>query len=74
MKIPMKDLPGISSLAHDYYYAFDRVSEFFSGDFRDPASYARQTEKIRSRDLPREKLAAIIKETNLGYGCGAPTL
>ncbi|MBU4254286.1 MAG: bacillithiol biosynthesis cysteine-adding enzyme BshC [Acidobacteria bacterium] len=74
MKIPMKDLPGISSLAYDYYYAYDKVREFFSGDFRDPASYARQAEKVRSRELPREKLSDILKESNLGYGCGAPTL
>ena len=70
----MKDLPGISSLAYDYYYAYDKVREFFSGDFRDLTSYARQAENVRSRYLPREKLSEILKESNLRYGCGAPTL
>lgn len=74
MVIPTNKLPNISSFASDYMTAYDRVSEFFSGDFRDPSSYSLQAEKVRARDLPREKVAAILKESNLSYGCGARTL
>jgi len=74
MAIPTNKLPNISSLAYDYFYEYDKVSEFFSGDFRDQTAYSLQTEKVRSRDLPREQLAAILKELNLSYGCGAQTV
>lgn len=74
MVIPTNKLPNISSLAYDYFYEYDKVSEFFTGDFRDPTAYSLQTEKVRSRDLPREQLAAILKEQNLSYGCGAQTV
>ena len=74
MVIPTNKLPNISSLVYDYFYEYDKVSEFFTGNFRDQTAYSLQTEKVRSRDLPREQLAAILKELNLSYGCGAQTI
>jgi bacillithiol biosynthesis cysteine-adding enzyme BshC len=74
MVIPTNKLPNVSSLVNDYFYEYDKVSEFFSGDFHDPTSYSLQTEKTRSRELPREQLAAILKKQNLSYGCGEKTL
>ncbi len=74
MVIPTKKLPNISSLVYDYFYEYDKVKEFFGGNFRDPAVYSLQTEKVRSRDYPREQLTAILKELNLSYGCGAQTV
>jgi bacillithiol biosynthesis cysteine-adding enzyme BshC len=74
MEIPTNSLPKISSLAHDYFYEFDKISEFFSGDFRDLNTYTKQTERVRSRNYPREQLAAILEELNLGYGCGTKTV
>jgi bacillithiol biosynthesis cysteine-adding enzyme BshC len=74
MVIPTNKLPKISSLVLDYFYEYDKVSDFFAGDFQDPTAYSLQTEKIRSRDLPREQLAAILKEQNLSYGCGTQTV
>jgi len=59
---------------HDYFYEYDKVSEFFSGNFRDPTAFILQTEKVRSRDLPRKRLAAVLKEQNLSYGCGEQTI
>jgi len=73
MVIQTHKLPNISPLLYDYFYEYDKVSEFFAGDFRDPTAFSMQTEKGRSRDLPRERLAAILKEQNLSYGCGTPT-
>jgi bacillithiol biosynthesis cysteine-adding enzyme BshC len=74
MVIPTNKLPNISSLAYDYFYEYDKVSEFFTGNFRDQTIYSQQAEKVRSRDLPREQLAALLKEQNLSYGCGAQTV
>lgn len=74
MVIPTNKLPNISSLVYDYFYEYDKVSEFFTGNFRDQTAYSLQTEKVRSRDLPREQLAALLKEQNLSYGCGAQTV
>lgn len=74
MVIPTHDLPGLSPLVHDYFYAYEKVSEFFSGNFRDPTAFSRQLEKVRSRDLPRKRLTAVLKEQNLSYGCGVQTI
>lgn len=74
MVIPTHKLPNISPLVYDYFYEYDKVSEFFSGNFRDPTAFILQTEKVRSRDLPRKQLAAVLKEQNLSYGCGEQTI
>lgn len=74
MEIPTDKLPAISSFASDYINAYDKVSEFFSWDFRDPSSFFLQAEKVRMRDLPREQVSAILRESNLSYGCGSQTL
>jgi len=74
MVIPTNKLPNISPLVYDYFYEYDKVSEFFTGNFRDPTAYLQQSEKVRSRDLPRKKLAAILKEQNISYGCGDQTV
>lgn len=74
MEIPTNKLPNISSLVYDYFYEYDKVSEFFTGNFRDQTAYSLQAEKVRSRDFPREQLAILLKEQNLSYGCGAQTV
>ncbi len=38
MRISVADLPSLSPLVRDYYFAYDEVREFFNGDFRDPAA------------------------------------
>ncbi len=74
MVIPTHTLPNISPLVYDYFYEYDKVSEFFSGHFHDPTAFDLQTEKVQSRNLPRKRLAAILKEQNLSYGCGEQTI
>jgi len=71
--IPTKQLPGISSLIEDYFYAFGKVDEFYNGDFRDPTAFQNQMEKVKSRTLPRKKVAATLKAQNQKYGCGVKT-
>jgi bacillithiol biosynthesis cysteine-adding enzyme BshC len=72
--IPTKLLPHLSLLVSDYFYDFGKVEEFYSGDFRDRAVLERQTESVRSRDIPREGLAVVLTEQNTNYGCGPETL
>jgi bacillithiol biosynthesis cysteine-adding enzyme BshC len=74
MVIAINKLPGLSSLVRDYFYEYDKVSEFFAGNFRDLNAYTRQIENVRSRNYSRERLAGILKEQNLGYGCEARTV
>jgi bacillithiol biosynthesis cysteine-adding enzyme BshC len=72
--IPTKRLPHFSRLADDYIHDYGNVREFFDGDFRDAAAYDRQTERTLARRLPREELAAVLREQNKTYGCGPQTL
>jgi bacillithiol biosynthesis cysteine-adding enzyme BshC len=74
MIIPIENLPKISSLAYDYIYDYDKVREFFAGDFRDEKAYTLQAEKVQSRNYKRKELAAILEESNTSYGCGTKTV
>lgn len=73
MKSKVK-LPGLSSLAQDYYYNPKKVSQFYNGNFRILADFLKQSEKVRLHTFQRKKLAAILEEQNKNYGCGRETL
>ena len=45
MRISVADLPTLSPLVRDYYFAYDEVSEFFNGDYRELAAL-----RLRSGD------------------------
>jgi len=74
MRISVADLPSLSPLVRDYYFAYDEVREFFNGDFRDPAAFETQIGRLKSRDYSRERLAEILREQNQSCGCGSRTL
>ncbi|MBE0713054.1 MAG: bacillithiol biosynthesis cysteine-adding enzyme BshC [Candidatus Aminicenantes bacterium] len=74
MFIPIKRLPRLPRLVDDYFHDYGQVREFFDGDFRDAAAFGRQTERTLARRIPREGLAAILREQNQRYGCGPRTL
>jgi uncharacterized protein YllA (UPF0747 family) len=63
----------MSRLADDYLRDFGRVAEFFDGDFRDEAAYARQAGRVLARPLPRQEVAAVLEEQNRTYGGGRRT-
>jgi bacillithiol synthase len=73
-RISVADLPSLSPLVRDYYFAFGEVQEFFNGDFRDIAVYERQIERLGSRTYARGRLTEILREQNQSYGCGSRTL
>lgn len=74
MVIPTKQLPNISALVYDYFYSYQKVQEFYNGNFRDLTAFQRQVDKVQSRRLQRESLQAILKEQNQNYGCSEQTL
>jgi bacillithiol biosynthesis cysteine-adding enzyme BshC len=67
-------IPHLPRLADDYIHSYLKVREFYDGDFRDPAAFKRQTERVRARSMAREELAAVLAEQNKDYGCGLETL
>ncbi len=69
-----KQSPRLSPLIDDYLYHFDRVREFYNGDFREPEVFERQAQRVQSRQIPREALADVLKSQNESYGCGPETL
>ncbi len=73
-QISVADLPSLSPLVRDFHFAFDEVSEFFNGDFRDFAVYERQIERLKTRKYARGRLTEILKEQNKASGCGPRTL
>ncbi len=74
MVIPTNELPHHLPLVDDYVNDYGKVQEFYNGDFRELAAFKRQTERVQSRHLPRENLAAVLKEQNKSYGCGPQSL
>jgi bacillithiol biosynthesis cysteine-adding enzyme BshC len=74
MRISVADLPSLSPLVRSYYFAFDEVSEFFNGDYRDLAAFEQQIARLRSREFDRGGLAEALREQNQSWGCGSQTL
>jgi bacillithiol biosynthesis cysteine-adding enzyme BshC len=64
---------NISNLAYDYFYAHDKLSNFFSANFRHIQEFRRHAELVRNRDIKREALAGILLKQNQDYGCGSRT-
>lgn len=73
-EIPTRLLPNISSLIYDYYYAYDKVDEYYNGNFRDLSAIQRAAENVKLRKLKRENISAVLGEQNRNYGCGTETL
>ncbi|UCE41471.1 MAG: bacillithiol biosynthesis cysteine-adding enzyme BshC [Candidatus Aminicenantes bacterium] len=65
---------SFSPLTDDYIYAYEKVGEFFNGNFRDLAAFQHQTEKVRSLDVDRKSLTDVLLQQNKNYGCGNETL
>ena len=55
MRISIADLPSLSPLVRDYYYAYEEVSEFYNGDFRDPSAF-----EGRSHDCNPESMRESV--------------
>ncbi len=74
MTIPFRDLPGLPMLLIDYFEHYEKVAEFYGGDFGDRQSFFNRIEEVHSRQLPLPDLLPILKEQNQRFGCGSRTL
>jgi len=70
----MSGLPGSNALVSDYFDNFEKVAEFYNGDYRSPENFLHRSSEIKKRDLPITKLVPILKEQNQRFGCSLPTL
>jgi bacillithiol biosynthesis cysteine-adding enzyme BshC len=70
----MTRLPHVPRLAADYFRDYGSVGEFFNGDFREPAAYERQADRVLERSVSRKEVASVLREQNAAYGCGPETL
>lgn len=71
--VPMRLLPGTPKLLVDYVGDFDRVSDLFAYDFRDPEALRRAASVAAERDLPREQLAEVLLAQNRLFDSGERT-
>jgi bacillithiol biosynthesis cysteine-adding enzyme BshC len=64
-------LPGTPPLASAYTGEFERVSELFEHDYREPASFDRAAATAAARAVPRDELATLLAAQQDGFGAGA---
>ena len=74
MKIPMHQIAGISKLVQDYFADYDKVAEFYNGDYRNAGTFFTHANELRQRSLAIEELVAILAEQNKTFGCGHQTI
>lgn len=65
---------GFSSLFHDYVYDFEKVREFYNGDFRSSEDFQAIMGATKARLRDRNRLANVLRRQNQSYGCGDKTL
>jgi len=73
-EIATKQLPNISPLVYDYFYAYEKVDDYYNGNFRDWDAIQRVAAEVSSRDLKREDITDVLEEQNTNFGCGTQTL
>ena len=75
MKIPIKEMPGLSQLTRDYLSHLHRIEKYFSADFRNWNEYELLVKKIHPVPRPyMEDLIALLIEQNNIFKCGPQTL
>jgi bacillithiol biosynthesis cysteine-adding enzyme BshC len=74
MLIPAEQLPHLPRLVVDYFCDYGKVADFYNGDFREIDAFESQAERVHSRAIPRQDVAAVLAGQNKSYGCGPETL
>ncbi|MFQ5601909.1 MAG: bacillithiol biosynthesis cysteine-adding enzyme BshC [bacterium] len=74
MKFSMSQMPGVSALVKDFFDNFEKVSEFYNGNYRNLSTFLERTDGIKSKQRPLGQLVPILKEQNQCFGCGTLTL
>jgi bacillithiol biosynthesis cysteine-adding enzyme BshC len=73
MTISLREVPGVSRLYLDYLENFERVAEFYNGDFHQNEIFFERAKEVQARSLPLHQLLPILKEQNQRFGGGQPT-
>jgi len=75
MSLSAEKIPGFSTLVIDYLTAPQKLSHFFSGDFRNWENYKRIAEKVLNTHKPfNTEFIEILTEQNKSFGCGQSTV
>src|SRR3989304_2131874 len=76
--IEFQDIPaeigGFSELFLDYVTAYDRVSKYYNGNFRDPSPLQQIMEQVARMPRDRSTLVRVLAEQNREFHCSIKTL
>ena len=65
---------GITPLFVDYINDFDKLKDYYAGDFRDRESWKKLIDKVLSKQKDRSTLVRVLTEQNKLHHCGIRTL
>jgi bacillithiol biosynthesis cysteine-adding enzyme BshC len=76
--IEFSDIPaevgGFSELFVEYVTAYDRVSKYYNGNFRDPSHLQQVIEQVARLPRDRSALVRVLAEENREFHCSIKTL
>jgi len=76
--IPFSELQseesGFSRLFVDYIDHFNRVKDFYNGDFRDKQVWQSRINDVMQRELDRSSIVQVLLNQNRDFHCGIKTL
>jgi bacillithiol biosynthesis cysteine-adding enzyme BshC len=76
--IEFSDIPaevgGFSELFVEYVTAYDRVSKYYNGNFRDPSHLQQVIEQVARLPRDRSTLVRVLAEENREFHCSIKTL
>ena len=74
MSIPTSELPKLSTLIQDYFSNYEKVADFYNGNFRDQNTFLKRIDEVVKRQLPRQQLASLLIKQNEAFGCDNGTI
>jgi bacillithiol biosynthesis cysteine-adding enzyme BshC len=72
-RVPFTALPGFSDLFTTYCSDYDRVADYYAGDWRDPADRHAAADRAAHYSRDRARLADILHEQNARWGLDEAT-
>jgi bacillithiol biosynthesis cysteine-adding enzyme BshC len=68
------DVGGFSELFVEYVTAYERVSKYYNGNFRDPSHLQQIIEQVAKSPRDRSTLVRVLAEENREFHCSIKTL
>jgi len=76
--IDFRDIPfasgGISNLFLDYVHDFEKVCNYYEGDFKTEDALRKKIEKVQQKPIERQTIVEVLHEQNKWFDCGEQTL